>query len=348
MKNRSNFTLRLTLLIFLTMLASSFIVAVLVYISINFLKLSLFRNPFGFLVLMLLTSTILGSILSYFISNRSMKLLKEIVDTINKVGQGDFNVSLNETKFNQFNSIIKNFNVMVKELNSIETLLSDFIANFSHEFKTPIVSIRGFAKLLKKQNLSEEEKEEYLNIIISEANRLVLLSSNTLFLTKLESQEIVPEKNNFLLDEQIREIILLFQNSWEQKKINLKLDLEEVRFYGNKELIHQIWINLFSNAVKFSKENGDIAISLKQDSKKIYFAITDNGSGMSEETLKHVFDKFYQGDYSRSTSGNGLGMSIVKRIIDLTNGTIEISSSLDVGTSISVTLPKLEIGNEKE
>lgn len=229
---------------------------------------------------------------------------------------------------------------MTQQLASIELFKNDFINNFSHEFKTPISSIIGFAEELERDDITKEERKLYLSIIISESKRLANLSSNILLLTKLENQMIITNKKTFSLDEQIRNTILMMQDDWKSKNVNLELSLEAVEYYGNPELIKQIWINLINNAIKFTDENGTIKINLKTDDTKIIVVIEDNGIGMEPEIIKHIFDKFYQGDASRATKGKGLGLSLVKKIVDLSKGTIEVKSKIDQGTTFTIYLDK--------
>ena len=341
-KNKKiNLTFKLTLFIFSTMIISAFITVIISFLLLEIFKLNynIVKNPIFFLMSCLLASTLISSILTLLGSKRPLKKFNAFLNALNRVGKGDFNVQLNFEDSNGMNQIFSSFNKMVRELNSIETLRSDFISNFSHEFKTPIVSIRGFARLAQDSKLSEEERNEYLNIIISESNRLVLLSNNTLMLTKLESQEFVIEKKVFSLDEQVRQCILILQNEWEKKKIDLNINLEEITFLGNEDLLQQLWINLLNNAIKYTDENGTIVISTVKHDHNIITTISDNGIGMSEETLKHIFDQFYQGDSSHKMDGNGLGLSIAKRIATLCSGTIEVHSKLHEGTTFIIILP---------
>ena len=232
--------------------------------------------------------------------------------------------------------IAENFNEMARRLESVETLREDFVSSFSHEFKTPIVSISGFAKLLKSPNLTAEERNEYLDVIIDESNRLVRLSESVLMLSRLDSQTIVNEK--FLLDEQIRQSMLLFDRACNDKNIELCADLEEISVTSEKKLVSQIWVNLLSNAVKFTPSGGKIEVSAKSDNGKVVVKVQDTGCGMSRETQENIFNKFYQGDVSHSAEGIGLGLSIVKKICDLLNIKIEVESQPNQGSTFTVTM----------
>lgn len=332
-------TYRLTFLIFFSIIIASFITVLITLIFIYVFRVDyvFLRNPFYMISISLAASAIIASVISAITSKRSMAELNRFLKAIDLVSKGDFAIRLEEPKSIQMKVIYNNFNQMVSELSSIETLRSDFVSNFSHEFKTPIVSIKGFAKLLLDEDLNDAEKKEFLEIIYHESNRLVMLSENTLNITKLETQHFVIEKKEYPLDEQIRRCVLLLQNQWEQKEINLNLELESVTYVGSFDLMQQLFINLISNAIKFSNDQGDIAISLSSLNGSHVFVISDNGIGMTKATVSRIFDKFYQGDLSHATEGNGLGLAIVKRIVNLIDGVIEVKSDENNGTTIVLT-----------
>ena len=228
---------------------------------------------------------------------------------------------------------------MAKELGGIEVLRTDFINNFSHEFKTPIISIKGFAEILKDDNLPKDERNEYLDIIIEESKRLSTLSNNVLNLSKIENVAILKDTKVFNIGEQLRQAILILHSKFENKNILLDINIGDYNINGSKEMLNQVWINLLDNAVKFNRENGIISIALKKKEDNIIITISDNGIGISKEALPKVFDKFYQGDTSHSTLGNGLGLAMVKKIIELHNGTIKCDSLHLRGTRFTITLP---------
>lgn len=233
------------------------------------------------------------------------------------------------------------FNHMAKELDSVEMLRKDFVNHFSHEFKTPIVSSRGFAKALKWEDLSNEERTEYLDIIISEAERLSTLSANILYLSKLENQTILTDKKMLNVSEQLRRIIVLLDHKITEKNLELLFDSQEYYLPGNEEMLRQMWINLLDNAFKFSPEGGTVSILIREASGRIEFQITNEAPTLSDEALKHLFDQFYQSDPSHATPGNGLGLSIVKKILDLHSGTISVLSA-DNRCTFQVTLPSTD------
>ena len=202
-----------------------------------------------------------------------------------------------------------------------------------------MVSIRGFARQLKKSDITEAQRQEYADIIISEADRLTNMASNILTLTRVENQQIVTDKTTFRLDEQLRTCILLLEKEWEAKNISLDIDLDEVEYTSNEEMLSQVWLNILGNAIKFSKDGGEVRIYCAMHGGSARVEIEDYGVGMSEETRQHAFERFYQGAGSRATAGNGLGLSIAKRIVELCGGEINITSELNRGTLFIVTLP---------
>ncbi|MBQ7320647.1 MAG: HAMP domain-containing histidine kinase [Clostridia bacterium] len=299
--------------------------------------------------LCLMVSSFVGTVISSVVSYHLLLPLRELIAATKTVAKGDFSVRLNsEGQIGEIAELIESFNVMTEDLGGIEMFRSDFINTFSHEFKTPIVSIRGFAKQLQNENLTPEERKEYTDIIIAESERLTKLSANVLLLSKLENQAILADLAEFSLDEQIRSDILLLEKQWSRKQLEIEPDLNEVTYFGNAEVLSQLWVNLLSNAIKFTPEGGKIVVRLTQDNENVKVVVRDNGIGMNSETLSHVFEKFYQGDRSRSVEGNGLGLSLVKRIVELCGGTISIESEEENGTSVYITLPKKSASESKQ
>ena len=264
-----------------------------------------------------------------------------------KVAQGDFSVYVpplhTRDKQDYLDVMIQDFNKMVEELGSIETLKTDFFSSVSHEFKTPLSVIQNNAELLKKNN-SEERKKECIDNILYAAKRLSSLITNMLKLNKLEKQVIQAVPVKYDLCKQLSENILQFEKNWDDKNIDLSVDIEDKAIISSdEELLSLVWTNLLSNAIKFTPENGKISVSETSDENSISVNISDSGCGMNEETLKHIFDKFYQGDSSHATEGNGLGLSLVHRILELLDGEIYVESELDKGSSFTVKLPKGDI-----
>lgn len=234
---------------------------------------------------------------------------------------------------------VENIGHAFDELSHIETLRNDFVANVSHEFKTPIAAIEGYATLLQNHNLSKEKADHYIEKILENSQRLAKLSGNILTLSKLENQEMVLRKSEYRLDEQIRKAILLLENKWSEKELEFDLELPKVSYYGSESLLEQVWVNLLDNAIKHAPAGSEIHICIWQKDTEFTVSISDNGSGMSDEIQKHIFEKFYQGDPSRKAEGNGLGLALVKRIIELCKGTIEVESVPGNGATFTVVLP---------
>ncbi|OOM16064.1 sensor histidine kinase [Clostridium saccharobutylicum] len=288
-----------------------------------------------------LISVIVGTVISAIIGKKVLNPLVKFSEALMEVSKGNFDIKLDGNKYGveEIELMTRNFNVMVNELNNIETFRSDFIANVSHEFKTPLASIEGYSMLLQDKNLTEKEKEEYTYKILTNTKRLSNLVRIILQISRLENQELILEKRKFKLDEQLRQVLLLLESKWTNKNIDLNLDLNPITFNGNEELLMHVWQNLLDNAIKFTQDNGTITCTLKQSADCITTIISDTGIGMSNDTKKHLFDKFYQGDKSHSSEGNGLGLALVKRIIDLCNGTIEVQSEEGKGSTFIVKLP---------
>lgn len=346
LKRKWKLTVSLILFIFVFMMVLLIMLAVVITVLsysdiIKFQKHeSLNLLGYNFFNLLIMLCVLLGMALTVFFTNKALKPLCKVIDAIHKVSQGDFDVQVNLKGIGELEELSQSFNKMTYELSSIETLRKDFVNNFSHEFKTPIVSMRGFAKLLKDGELREEERQEYLDIIIAESERLVELSANVLNMSKYENVEIITDKSCFRLDEQIRRVILLMEPKWAGKELLINIGLEEIVFNGNEEFTQQIWINLLDNAIKFTNQEGTIDINLVHRNNGVLFTIKDNGPGIEKQTIQHIFDKFYQGETSHSISGNGLGLSIVKRITKLCGGTICVESEPGAGSSFSVFLPE--------
>ncbi|MBU3175686.1 HAMP domain-containing histidine kinase [Clostridium estertheticum] len=289
----------------------------------------------------LFVSIVIGTSISAVASENILKPLNQLIKATKIVSTGDFSVRVQElSSRSEVADLLKNFNHMTEELGSIEMFRNDFINNFSHEFKTPIVSIRGFAKQLQNDNLEALKRKEYTDIIINESERLTNMSANILVLTKFENQRIITDQTEYELDEQIRNCIILLENQWSTKNIEINLNLETIKIYGNIEMLSLLWINLIENAIKNSKDNGNITIECHETLDDIAFKISNDGNGMDDNTLKHIFDKFYQGDRSHTSPGNGLGLSIVKRIVELSSGEIAVESKINQDTTFTIKLPK--------
>ena len=332
----------LALFVFVVLILSG-ILSATGYMILRGLKLlppAIFSTVWMPLVL-LMVSHLVAAVVNYFFVPKVLKPIESLMKATKQVAKGDFAVRVpSENLVGELKELTDSFNAMTEELGNTEIFRSDFIRDFSHEFKTPIVSLSGFAKQLKNPELSREEFLQYCDIIISESDRLSKMSSNILLLSKFENQQIVSDKRKFSLDEQLRDCMLLLEKEWTDKELELELDLDSVFVEQNEEMLRQIWINLFSNAVKFTPRGGWIRVSLTDREDTIAVAVQDNGIGMTENEKKHIFDKCYQADPSHSGSGNGLGLCIVKRVCTLCGGSISVSSRPGEGSCFTVTLPK--------
>lgn len=300
-----------------------------------------------------LASTVIGSVGAILLSRFFLQPIDNLRNAMEKVKNGDYTATVKPISkpIGENLTIAQledSFNAMTKELRNTEMLRKDFISNFSHEFKTPIASIKGMAKQLYAGDVSEEQRNDFLKIIYEESSRLADLSNEILLLTRLEQQTIVPEQTTFSLDEQLRRCLILFEESWSEKNLELDLELEQINYHSNEDLLSHVWNNLISNAIKFTPENGKIFIHAIKSEKHITVRIADTGIGMSEETKAHIFDRFYQGDTSHTTPGNGLGLTLTKKVLDILEGSISMQSTLGEGSAFTVTLPlKKEKGADR-
>lgn len=297
------------------------------------------RSLMPFLAQTGIISILTGTILTLCIGHLPLRPINTLIQAIHAVSQGDFQTKINLEHPREFKEFSRCFNQMTEELAGMEILRSDFINNFSHEFKTPVVSILGFARLLRKGNLTPKEQAEYLDIIIEEARRLTALSTNMLNLSKVESMSLLTDFTTFNIGEQIRESVVLLESKWNNKEISFDFSLKERQINGNEQLLKQVWMNLIDNAVKFSPVKSKIDLSLEDDGVFIKITVRDYGIGMDEKTQHNIFDKFYQGDNSHSPEGNGLGLPLAKKIIALHHGEITVTSHPGKGSAFTVTLP---------
>lgn len=258
---------------------------------------------------------------------------------IEDIGEGKFETRLDVNKGGLFAHTYESFNKTAEELSNVTKLKNDFINNYSHEFKTPISSISGFSLLLlERDDLSEEERNSYLKIINAEATRLADMANSTIMLSKLNNQQIVTDKTEYELDEQIRMCIIILMQEWTKKNIEISSELDSVIYKGNSDMMSRLWLNLIGNAIKYTPENGEVEVRLKKDDKKIIVEISDTGIGMNEETMSRVFDQYYQGETAHSGAGLGLGLPICKRIVELCGGDISVKSAPNEGSTFTVTL----------
>lgn len=296
------------------------------------------------MLLMAVISLVVGSAGTIITSIFPIKSINHVITQINRLAGGDFKARLKFGRTMSAHPVVKevtdSFNKMAGELESTEMLRSDFINNFSHEFKTPIVSIAGFARLLKRENLTDEQRAEYIGIIEEESMRLSHMATEVLNLTKLENQAILTDITEFNLSEQVRSCILLLESKWARKSIEIEPDFDEHTVRANEEMLKQVWINLIDNAVKFSPEYGAVHIGIKEEHGGVAVDISNTGTAIPPEDQAKIFGKFYQADQSRSSEGSGVGLAVVKRIIDLHEGEVSVSSAENF-TTFTVKLKRL-------
>ncbi len=296
------------------------------------------------IVLVFFASTAIGSVGAILLSRFFLQPIDNLRKAMEQVQKGDYTATVKpmNRQFGNNQTIAQledSFNAMTAELRNTELMRKDFISNFSHEFKTPIASVKGMAKQLYAGEVSEEQRNDFLKIIYEESARLADLSDEILLLTRLEKQQIIPEQKEYSLDEQLRRCLLLFEESWSAKNLEIDMELAEINYCSNEDLLAHVWNNLFGNAVKFTPQNGSLQVKATQTAKEVLVCIKDTGIGMTKETQEHIFDKFYQGDPSHTTPGNGLGLALVKKILTLAGGTIEVESEPGIGSAFTVRLP---------
>ena len=338
---RGNMWFVLVSFIFLALVTTTFIMTVIAMLLMHY-KLLAVIVPLGTfsVVAFALVSIGVGTLTSTIFGRIFVSPIRRLSAAMKRVSKGDFSVQLENDSINEVGQLTRDFNKMVRDLGSIETLRNDFVTNVSHEFKTPIASIEGLATLLQDETLSDAERREYAKLIAASAQKLSVLTSNILRLSKLENQEFVTEQSTFSLDEQIRLAILMLEAQWSGKNIELNIDLAPVTIFSCEELLLQVWLNILGNAIKFTESGGTIAVTLHDLGKTASVTMQDNGCGMSDSVKAHIFDKFYQGDPAHSHQGNGLGLSLVHRILDLLGGQIQVDSAPGEGSTFTVHLKK--------
>lgn len=283
-------------------------------------------------------AVVIGAAVAAAFSRIPLKPLRKIAEAADRLATGDFSARINLKMGGELQELNTSFNNMANELEQSQMLRSDFINNFSHEFKTPVTSIRGFAKMIREHNLSREETDEYLDIIIAESDRLVDLSANVLNLSKVENQTILTNAAEFNLSEQMRRVIVLLENRWEEKNLFININCNEVYINGNEEMLRQVWINLIDNAIKFADRGSEITVTILEEQEYAAVRITDRGEIIKPETLGRIFDKFYQGDTSHGAKGNGLGLAVAAKIVALHKGSISVVRSDEEQTAFEVRL----------
>lgn len=336
MKSKFKIEMNIGMYFTLLVMAELIIVTVVSWVIAEILKIT----DLPVIVWFVASSVVIGGAINNFLSKRFFGPILKLGKAMQQVAEGDFSVRLEAKKeMKEIRDIYSNFNLMAKELGATEILQTDFVSNVSHEFKTPISAIEGYVTLLQgsEQTISEEQ-EIYIEKILFNTKRLSHLVGNILLLSKIDNQAIQSHQTKYRLDEQIRQSIVMLESEWSKKEIEFDVEMEDIAYVGNESLMHHVWDNLISNAVKFSPPGGMIGIRMVEEEEQIVFSIEDHGPGISEEAKKHIFDKFYQEDSSHKEEGNGLGLALVKEILQLCKGSIRTENATGGGCKFTVML----------
>lgn len=330
-------TVIFTIIVFCILMITMMVVGIAVYFLAN-AGIIVVPNLGALLLTIAVASIIVGTIISVFLGKIPMRPVYKLIYALNSLAAGNYDTRLSMNVPKVGKDLEESFNILAEELQNTEMLRSDFVNNFSHEFKTPLVSIKGFARLLQKGSLPEEKKKEYIDIISAESSRLADMATKVLDLTKLENQNILTDVSEYNVSEQLRESILLLERKWLEKELEISADFEEYQIHGNQEMLKQVWINLIDNAIKFSPSGGAIGVSVTRNADSIMVMVSNGGAPIKEEEKERIFQKFYQGDTSHTSQGNGIGLAIVRRIVELHDGEVWVDST-EEQTTFTVKLP---------
>ncbi|MCD7892513.1 MAG: HAMP domain-containing histidine kinase [Erysipelotrichaceae bacterium] len=336
--NRWIVSFLIALFVFVVLALTAFITVIfitaLVYFGVFDTSSYHYSIPF---IIFGIASVVIGSLVSGFVSRIPRRPVVEVVDGMQALAQGHYDTRIHLGKIPISHEVETNFNHLAEELENTELLRTDFVNNFSHEFKTPIVSIKGFAKIIRDHDLSKQQQNEYLDIIIDESERLADMATNVLNLSKVEKQTILTNINKYNVSEQIRNVVILLEKKWEQKNIHFDFSFTDHYIEGNEELLKQVWINLLDNSIKFAPDDGHISILMKEIENNLEISISNDGEKIKQEDQKRIFEKFYQGDTSHASKGTGIGLSIVSQVVRLHKGSVSVTS--DSLTTFKVLLP---------
>ncbi len=288
---------------------------VMSYMICELLKLIIpFMEYVPYIIQLLIFSLAIAFLVSLILTKYFFSPIKKLRQGFTRVSEGDFGIKLEaDVRIKELSELIAGFNMMTEELKSTEILKSDFVSNVSHEFKTPINAIEGYATLLQSHDGTDRTEAEYIEKILFNTRRLSSLVSNVLLLSKIENQNLILQKSEFDVSEQIREEFLALEPAWTEKNIEFDIEIEDIKYTGYENIMRHVWSNLIGNAIKFSPEDSEIKIVLKKEDGSVVFSVDDSGPGISDEARKHIFDKFYQADTSHKSEGNGLGLALVKK-----------------------------------
>lgn len=292
-----------------------------------------------FVIWFLIFSTVIGYFITCYLGKMFFEPITKLSDAMHEVSEGNFDIKLEtNSRFREIKDIYSNFNLMTKELGATEILQTDFVSNVSHEFKTPISAIEGYATLLQCNPDCNEEEAIYTEKILFNTKRLSTLVGNILLLSKVDNKAIPSSIKKYRLDEQLRQSVLSFEREWEEKDIELDIDLEEIEYDGNENLMFHVWNNLIGNAIKFNPRGGLLKIRLSRKDGRIICTVEDSGPGIDSDSIEHIFDKFYQSDSSHREEGNGLGLALVKNILALSGGKVFAENRPEGGAKFTVLL----------
>jgi len=337
-ERKNRFSLRTRLVVFVTLEIE---ICILIAVGLDALLKQVWEIPFEIPLLLELVgvSMLVGLLVTNKLSKYFFNPIKKLREAMGKVADGDFTVELqSKSNSKEIQEIYSGFNLMTHELRTTEILQMDFLSHASHELKTPLSAIEGYGALLRSGTDLSEEQRECVDKIIFNTKRLSSLASSILLLSKLENQEIPTNRTKFLVDEQIRQSIVALESQWEKKDIELDVDLCEAEYYGNELLMRHVWDNLISNAIKFTPEGSTVKIQLVKKLTKIVFTVEDQGPGIPEESIRRVFDKFYQADSDHRQEGSGLGLALVEKILTLEKGSVKAENMEHGGCRFTVTL----------
>lgn len=295
------------------------------------------ENEYSIMLYIMPSFALVVSAVIIVLSDRAYKVDSTLAEGLKKVAEGDYDAEIPYDKLNKHNAVFADFNKMTQELRSVKTLREDFVHEFSHEFKTPIASINGFANLLIDGGVSPDEQQQMLKIIADESARLSVLSESVLLLSKIENQKLIGENKPYRLDLQITDCLITLSRAWEEKNINIVSELDQVVYSGDELLMRQVWINLLTNAIKYTPNGGEISVSLTKEGEAVVVKVKDNGVGIAFQDQQKIFEKYYQASTGKR-SGNGLGLAICKRICELCGGDISVQSRLGEGSEFTVRL----------
>ena len=285
------------------------------------------------------SALLIGSALSFLGGKLILMPVDVLLDGMEQLSNGKYDTRIDFGKNKSMKSVSDGFNALASELEHTEIMRSDFINNFSHEFKTPLASAKGLISLMKSGRVPPEKQREYLKIIDEEADRLSMMTTNVLNLSKIQNQSIIIDKEEFNLSEQIRSTLVLFEKRWTERSLSLSIEMDESRIFASEDMLKQVWLNLIDNAIKFSNDASTVKITLTDEGESITVSVTNSGEEISDENIEKIFRKFYQSHSTNSRSGNGIGLSIVKSIVEMHGGKISVVSK-DGENTFAVTLPK--------